>query len=181
MVFLILTQITLLIIPALIVVSLAHFLFTGNTPSITSPLSSRKYLLENISLNERSVFCDLGCGNSKLLLELSRKNPNAKYIGVDSSLVSFLLSKIGVIFSRRKNIYIKYADFFNLDFTSATHIYLWIYVKDMDKLFKKFKKELHPGALVYSLDFPFTLIEPKETINLGEDNKFGHTIYIYVF
>ena len=179
--FLILIQFVLIIISAFIVISFAHFLVTGNTPSITSPLSSRKYLLENILLDEKSVFYDLGCGNSKLLIELSRKNPNGKYFGVDNSLVSFLSSKLGVIFSRQKNIEIKFANFFNLDLTPATRIYLWIYVKDMEKLFKKFKKELRPGTLVYSLDFPFTSIEPKEIINLGKENKFGHTLYIYIF
>ena len=179
--FFVLIQLVLIIISAFIVISLTHFLFTGNTPSITSPSTSRKFLLENISLDKNSVFFDLGCGNSKLLIELSRKNSNAKYVGVDNSLMSFLLSKLAVIFSRQKNIEIKFADFFKLDLSPATHIYLWIYVKDMDKLFKKLKKELRHGTLVYSLDFPFTSIEPKEIIDLGKKNRFGHTLYIYVF
>lgn len=179
--FLLLIQLVLLIISALIVISLVHFLFTGNTPSIASPLSSRKYLLENIRLDEKSVFYDLGCGNSKLLIGLSRKNPTARYVGVDSSLVSYIESKLNVFLSKSKNISVRLSDFFNLDLSLATHIYLWIYVKDMDKLLKKFEKELQPGTLVYSLDFPFTSKKPTETIDLGKENKFGHTLYIYRF
>ncbi|MBP7785840.1 hypothetical protein KA062_01110 [Patescibacteria group bacterium] len=179
--FLIFTQVILIVISTLIVISLLHFLFTGNTPSITSPTSSRKYLLENIGLDEKSVFYDLGCGNSKLLVDLSRNNPTARYVGADSSLVSYIESKLNVLLSKSKNISIKFSDFFNLDLSSATHIYLWIYVKDMDKLLKKFEKELQGGTLVYSLDFPFTSKEPTETIDLGKENKFGHTLYIYRF
>jgi SAM-dependent methyltransferase len=179
--FLILIQLVLIVISALIVISLAHFLFTGNTPSITTPLSSRKYLFENIVLDDTSVFYDLGCGNSKLLIELSRKNPNTKYVGVDSSFVSFILSKVGVFLSKQKNISLKFADFYKLNLSSATHIYVWIYVSDMNKLYEKFKKELRPGTLVYSLDFPFTSMRPKEKINIGKENRFGHTLYIYIF
>lgn len=171
----------MLIISALIVISLVHFLFTGNTPTITSPLSSRKYLLENVVLDEKDIFYDLGCGNSMLLIELSKKYPEARFVGVDSSFVSFILSKINILFSKSRNISIKFSDFLNSNLSSATHIYLWIYVKDMDRLFKKLQKELHSGTLVYSLDFPFTSKKPAETINLGKENKFGHTLYVYLF
>jgi hypothetical protein len=51
----------------------------------------------------------------------------------------------------------------------------------VDKLLKKFKSELKEGTLVYSLDFPFSNKEPEEVRDLGKENRFGHTIYIYRF
>lgn len=179
--FLVFIQIILIIIPLFFVISLVHFLVTGNTPSITSPPYSRKFLMENIVFGEKSVFYDLGCGNSKLLIELSKRYPNIRYVGVDNSLSSYILSKLNVFLSKQKNISLKLADFYKLNLSSATHIYVWIYVKDMDKLYKKFKKELRPGTLIYSLDFSFTSIQPKETINIGKENRFGHTLFVYIF
>lgn len=173
--------IILALISSLIVLSLFHFLLTGNSPSVTSPATSRKMIIQKISLDENSVFYDLGCGNANLLKELSRVFPRASFVGIENSPISFLSSKILVLLGGFKNIEIKYGNFFNQDLSFATHIYLWIFVKDMDKLHKKFKSELKPGTLVYSLDFPFTNVNPDKVIDLGKDKKFGHTLYVYSY
>ena len=177
--FMAVVQIILIIISLSIVISLTHFLFTGNTPSLTSPLLAREYLLERISLDKSSVFYDLGCGNSKLLRSLAKKYPDSKFIGVDNSFFSYMFSKLAVSLCRLKNIDIRFENFLKSDLSSATHIYLWIYVKDINLLLGKLKKELKRHTLIYSLDFPFDDLNPVETIDLGRKKKFGHTLYIY--
>ncbi|HNU76201.1 MAG TPA: class I SAM-dependent methyltransferase [bacterium] len=177
--FILITQIILMIFPVLILVSLFHFLLTGNTPSINTPTSSIKYLSEIIPLDKDSVFYDLGCGNSKLLRSLSKKFKNTRFIGIDNSLISYIFSKIAVLLGNYKNIEIKYENFLTSDLSSATHIYLWIYVKDINLLLEKLKKELKKSVLIYSLDFPFEKLSPIEIINLGKEKKFGHTLYVY--
>lgn len=169
----------LLIISLIILISLTQFLLTGNTPFIISPASSREYLLEFMSLNKDSVLYDLGCGNSKLLRSLAKKFPSSKFIGIDNSFLPYLLSKTSVLFGHYKNVEIRFENFLRSDLTTATHIYLWIYVKDINLLLKKLKKELKKSVLIYSLDFPSDELSPIETINLGKDKKFGHTLYVY--
>ncbi|MFZ2663903.1 MAG: methyltransferase domain-containing protein [Patescibacteria group bacterium] len=163
------------------VVFILDVMLTGKSPLVTTPPHARQYLKDILNLNEKSVFYDLGCGTGSLLIECAYYYPHSKFIGVDNSPFSYAISKLRVIFSKSKNISIKYTNFFKVNLSQATHIYLWIYVKDMDKLLSKFERELKPGALLYSLDFPFSHKDPIKKINLGENNKFGHTIYIYEF
>lgn len=163
----------------LIVVSFLHFLLTGNTPSITTPISSINHLSKIISLDKDSVFYDLGCGNSKLLRSLAKNFPEARFIGVDNSFIPYLFSKIAVLLGNYKNIDIRFENFLKSDLSRATHIYLWIYVKDINLLLEKLKKELKKSVLIYSLDFPFEKLNPIEIINLRKEKKFGHTLYVY--
>ncbi|NMB91252.1 methyltransferase domain-containing protein [candidate division WWE3 bacterium] len=176
--FLYLISIVLCFIP---IVFILDVMLSGKSPLVTTPTHARQYLKDNLNLNENSIFYDLGCGTSSLLIKLSSSFPRSKIVGVDNSPFSYLISKIRILLNRSRNISIEYKDFFNVNLSQATHIYLWIYVKDMDKLLDKFKSELNTGTLVYSLDFPFSYKEPVERINLGETHKFGHTLYIYKF
>lgn len=171
----------LISLSVLVIMFLLDVLLTGKTPLVTTPYKSREKLINIIQLKENSVFYDLGCGTARLLVDLSKVYPSSKFIGIDNSPFSYIFSRIRIMLSRSKNISIRYGNFFDCDLSLATHIYLWIYVKDMDKLLNKFKSELKSGALVYSLDFPFSEKESEEIRDLGRESKFGHTLYIYKF
>jgi len=174
-------QIILTLSSVLVIVFLLDVLLTGKTPLVTTPSGSRKKLAEIFQLKENSVFYDLGCGTSKLLVECSKIFPSTKFIGIDNSPFACVLSRLRTVLNSSKNISIKFENFFKTDLSRATHIYLWIYIKDMNKLLTKFKSELKSGTLVYALDFPFSEKKPNEVVDLGERNKFGHTLYIYKF
>ncbi len=154
---------------------------TGKTPLVTTPLESRKKIIKILELKENSIFYDLGCGTGSLLIECSKAFPSSGFVGIDNSPFSYVFSKIGTRLSGSKNISVKFGNFFNYDLSQATHIFLWIFVKDMDKLLKKFKSELKPGTLVYSLDFSFSEKEAEKTVDLGRGSRFGRTLYIYRF
>jgi hypothetical protein len=169
------------LLPVIFIVFLLDVLLTGKTPLVTTPYKARKKIINIIKLNKNSVFYDLGCGISSLLVDLSKIYPSSKFIGIDNSPFSYLLSKVSILLNKSNNVSIKYGNFFNCDLSNATHIYLWIYVKDMDKLLNKFKSEVKQGTLVYSLDFPFSNKDPDKVLDLGSNNRFGHTLYIYRF
>jgi precorrin-6B methylase 2 len=170
-----------IVLSILVVVFLLDVLLTGKTPLVTTPSKSREMIVNIIKLDKNSVFYDLGCGTSRLLVDLSKVYPSTQFIGIDNSPFSYVLSKFRIKLCKSKNISIKYGNFFKCDLSNATHIYLWIYVKDMDTLLKKFNSELKQGTLVYSLDFPFSNKESEEVRDLGRENRFGHTLYIYRF
>ena len=172
---------TLLVLSILPVVFLLDVLLTGKSPLVTTPARSRYFLEDTLKLDETSIFYDLGCGTGALLTECAPRFPYAKFIGVDNSPFSYAISKIRVLLSESKNISIKFANFFDVDLSPATHIYLWLQVRDMDRLLSKFEGELKPGTFLYSLDFPFSQKDPTKKIDLGKDNKFGHTVYVYEF
>jgi ubiquinone/menaquinone biosynthesis C-methylase UbiE len=165
----------------LAVAFLLDVFLTGKTPLVTTPFESRKKIIKILELKESSVFYDLGCGTGSLLIECSKAFPSSGFVGIDNSPFSYILSRLRTRLNKPNNIYIKFGNFFDHDLSGATHIFLWIFVKDMDKLLKKFKSELKPGTPVYSLDFKFSEKIPEKTIDLGRENKFGHTLYIYRF
>ncbi|MBW6441623.1 hypothetical protein K0B04_01795 [Patescibacteria group bacterium] len=164
-----------------IVSSLIHFLITGNTPPLITPSSTREKLLEIIDLEKDSVFYDLGCGNGGFLIHLSKRFPKTKFVGIENSVIFYLVSKIRVFLSGRKNIKIKFGNFLYTDVSEATHLYMWIFVRDMDKLLEKFSKDLKNRAKVYSLGFTFTDKKPKEIVKVGNGKDFARIIYVYEF
>jgi SAM-dependent methyltransferase len=171
----------LLLFSLLIVFSLLHFLLTGNTPPLITPTNTREKLLEIMDLNESSIFYDLGCGNGRFLIYLSKRFPKTEFVGIENSVIFYVISKIKVFVSGRKNVEIKFGNFLNKDISEATHLYMWIFVRDMDKLLEKFSKELKNGSKVYSLGFTFTDKEPTEVLRVDDRKNFARIIYIYDF
>jgi len=170
-----------MLLSLIVIAFLLDVLLTGKTPLVTTPSKSREKIINVIKLDKNSVFYDLGCGTSRLLVDLSKIYSLSTFIGIDNSPFSYVLSRLRIVLNKSKNISIKYGNFFKCNLSNATHIYLWIYVKDMDKLLKKFNVELKEETLVCSLDFPFSKKEPEEVRDLGVENRFGHTLYIYKF
>lgn len=164
-----------------IVLSLLHFLLTGNTPPISTPKKSVEKIIQYIKLKDSDTFYDLGCGTGKFLFTLSKACPKTKFIGIESSLTTYITALFLSIFKVRRNTNIKFGNFFKINLSPATHIFLWIYIKDLDKLILKLKKELKPGTFVYSMDFPFSGIQPSDKIDLCKGKTFGHTLYVYIF
>jgi SAM-dependent methyltransferase len=164
----------------LILSSLILFLVTGNTPTISTPSESARDIINNLDLKKGETFVDFGCGFGGFLQKVSKRFPEAYFVGIENSLLAFLISKIRFIFGVG-NVDIKFMNFFDYDISNVDHIYLWIFVRDLDKLKEKFEKELKKGAKVYLLDFPFTGKEPKSILNLNQSAEFGHTLFIYEF
>lgn len=156
-----------------------RFLFTGNTPPIITPRDTRRKLIELFELDKGSVFYDLGCGDATFLIELSKKFPDSKFVGIENSLFYYLLSKINIALHRRTKIQILFGNFFKIDLTPATHIYSWIFSKDMDRLFNKIKAQRDMKKTLYSLGFPLTEVKASKVITLDENKRFAHTLYIY--
>lgn len=164
-----------------IVATLVHFLLTGNTPPLITPDVTREKLFQIMSLDERSVFYDLGSGNGGFLIRLSKRFPKTKCVGIENSVIFYLISRIRAFLSGRKNIKIKFGNFLNEDVSEATHLYMWIFVRDMDKLLEKFSRELKKGSKLYSLGFTFTDKDPIDIVKVGKGKDFARIIYVYEF
>ena len=151
----------------------------GKHSTISTPSESARDIINNLDLKKGETFVDFGCG-LRVLTKGIKRFPEAYFVGIENSLLAFLISKIRFIFGVG-NVDIKFMNFFDYDISNVDHIYLWIFVRDLDKLKEKFEKELKKGAKVYLLDFPFTGKEPKSILNLNQSAEFGHTLFIYEF
>lgn len=159
--------------------------FKNKVPFVTSPSSVSKDIAKALEVNDQSIVYDLGSGDGRILFYLAKTNPRAKYVGVENSIFPILLSKINLLFNKKKignSVEIINKDFFKQDLSNATHIFTYLYPNVMDELLPKFEKELKPGAKLVSLSFSFASKRPINEIDLGRGKyKLGRKLFVYQF
>lgn len=166
---------------ALLFLFIIHFFLTlgyllTKVPFVSSPRKLIPKILELMALKENQTLIDLGCGDSLFLIE-AEKRYRVKTIGYELSLPAWLLSKINIFLKRVKTkVYLK--NFFKANLSEADLIFCYLWPETMSKVSEKLKKELKPGARIYS--FAFALPDwPNEKMEyLDEKNKKGK-IFIY--
>ncbi|MEK7664526.1 MAG: hypothetical protein AAB361_00105 [Patescibacteria group bacterium] len=128
----------------------------GQAPFVPASQKAIGRVIKEIDLKENSIVFDLGCGDSRVLIECYKKQPKARYIGIEKGFLPFIIANFKVWKAgAKKSIKIKRCDFFKENLSSATHIYTYLYPEVMNKLLPKLEKELRPGAVLASLSFVF--------------------------
>jgi SAM-dependent methyltransferase len=159
--------------------------FRNQVPFVTTSNSILKDIEKALSIKDDSIVYDLGCGDGRILMYLSRMNPKAKYIGIENNLFPIILARIGSFFNNKKTknkIEIIKNDFFKQDLKNATHVFAYLYPHVMDDLLSKFEEELRPGTRLVSLSFGFMNKNPIEEIDLKRNKyRLGRKLYIYEF
>jgi len=128
----------------------------GRAPFVPANQKSVEEAVNELNLKEGGVVYDLGCGDGRVLLECYKRQPKAKYIGLERSLLPFLLAIFRVWRAgARGSIKIKKCNFFEEDLSNATHVYAYLFPEVMDELLPKLEKELKTGTVLVSPSFPF--------------------------
>ena len=139
-------------------------------------------IISALELKEKSVLFDLGCGDGRVLFAATKVDPHISCIGIEIAPFPFLLAKIKNIFSFSKNVRILYGNFFKINISSASHVFLYLFPEALDKLLPKFERELKVGSRVVSCDFEFSKRKPNKIFELkstkGQKNK---KLFIYDF
>ncbi|MFA6251311.1 MAG: hypothetical protein WC603_01660 [Candidatus Paceibacterota bacterium] len=159
--------------------------FRNKVPFVTASNAVLKDIAKALMITDDSVVYDLGCGDGRVLVYLSRLNPKAKYIGIENNILPLLLSRIESFWSNKKTgnkIEIINGDFFKQDLSKATHIFTYLYPNIMDELLSKFEKELKPGTKLVSLSFKFSGKNYSNEVDLMRSKyKLGRKLYVYQF
>lgn len=130
-----------------------------------------------------SVVYDPGCGDGRVLFAIAARNPGARCVGIELRIFPYLRA----LLLKRKhpdaNILLVRGNAFRQDLSEATHLYTYLYPEVMDRLLPKLQKEVRPGTILISLDFPFTDKEAEKTIPLAsaEEGKLGRMLHVYRF
>ncbi len=130
-----------------------------------------------------SVLYDPGCGDGRVLFAVARRNPGLHCVGIELRTFPYGCA----LWKKRRhpgmNVNFVRANAFAQDLSPATHLYTYLYPNVMDALLPKLEKELRPGTILLSLDFPFTHKQPVGTVPLvnAEEGKLGSMLYTYVF
>ena len=135
------------------------------------------------TLPHGSVVYDPGSGDGRVLRALAKRNPEARFIGIELRCMPYLLARRKAAKEGLLNIQFKRGDMFKENYGDATHIYTYLYAEVMDRLLPKLTEEVAPGTTLISLDFPFKGKEPEKKILLAsaQPHRLGTTLYVYRF
>lgn len=167
----ILIQIFLIIIVVAGAIQFFKILFLGQAPFIKTNRKIIKAILAEIDLNKKDIFYELGSGNASLLRQLAKKYPKNKLIGVENSLLPWLVSRIQVSLTK-SSVIIKKKDFNKLDLSQADYIYCFLNIEAMEKLEKKFHRQCQRGCIIISYIFQLPHSRPYQTIQIKNNQVY---------
>lgn len=135
------------------VIKLIHQVAPPFVPTPGDTVSSM-ISLANIEPGERVY--DLGCGDGRLLITAAEKGAFA--IGYELSLPTFLLAVFRTM--GKKNIRVRFGDFWTKDFSDADVIVCYLLSGKMQEFQRKIWPQLKPGCRVVSHSFSMPNVEP---------------------
>lgn len=117
-------------------------------------------------------FVDIGSGLGGLVLFLARRYEAGKFLGVEIAPLPWLLSYLRVTFNigrqANKSQFLR-ANYEALDFSEFDVVFAYLSPAAMSALWDKAKKEMRPGSLLISYEFPIIGVEPDLSIYI--ENK----------
>ena len=121
-------------------------------------------LLQPLPANLR--FIDLGCGLAGSLYQLSRRYPQAHFVGVETAPLVFLLAWLRCLL--RPNCQIRYRNLWQQPLGGFDVVYCFLSPAPMPRLWAKARAEMSPGALLISNSFAIPDVEPDQLIELHD-------------
>lgn len=162
-----------LLITFWIVLLSAAYAGVSAAPWVPTKSKQKRQIINSIDFKDGDTVYDLGCGTGTLLFETIKKNPNIHAVGIELSIVPYLVAKIRSIFY--KNVEIKFGNLFKKDISNANIVFIFLLSKSYPKLIKKLKVDLNPNTTIVVEAWPLQNIEPEKIIK--EDNLLP--VYIY--
>ena len=154
-------------------------ILSTNAPFIPTSKEVIDNIIENLQLTQNSVLYDLGCGDARILKRVVELKPDVNIIGIEIAFIQYFLAK----FYTRKNkqIKIRRENIFKADISDATHIFLYLYPKAVNKLIENIKKQCVQGIRIISCDFEIKSCKPINVVNLkNKHSKLCQKLFIYI-
>jgi 16S rRNA A1518/A1519 N6-dimethyltransferase RsmA/KsgA/DIM1 with predicted DNA glycosylase/AP lyase activity len=113
-------------------------------------------------VGETDVFYDLGSGDGRFVIAAAMKGASSYGVELDQLRVWYSRFWIWIL-RLGKNAKIINKDIFDVDFSNATVVCLYLLQETNNKIQKKLEKELKPGTRVVSVAFEFEDWIPEKT------------------
>lgn len=148
---------------------------TRGATFVTTAKVRIKTFLKNIQLEDGSTFVDLGCGDGRILRSVSEQK-NLRLIGYEINLFAYFLSRL-LCFGYR-DIEIKNKSFWKADLSEADVVFCYLFPDVMGDLTQKLIRELKPGSMVISCNFPLKGEQPLKVLR-PQNTRHNEPIFIY--
>ncbi len=133
--------------------------------------------LDAVHMKPGEILIDLGCGDGRVL-RAARSRYHVTTIGYELNPLACLNALIRSFAIR--GVDIRRRNFFDADLTNADVVFCYLFPDVMEDLSKKLLKELKPGSIFVSCNFPLPGFEPKKVLRPG-GSLHNDPIYIYEF
>lgn len=161
----------LLVFPFLVSVAYAS---ASAAPWVPSRGKTRKLILDHIHLEPGDHFVELGCGDARILLDLARRYPLARFTGYELSLPMVIIAKLRCL--RHRNIQIRFKSAFRFHDSSATHIFMFLTKGAYTALTPRLLSTLLPGTHLYAEVWPLPNLVPTTILSAPKTEKIFHYI-----
>lgn len=153
-------------------------IFSTDAPFIPIPKESIDNIIVNLQLTKDSVLYDLGCGDARILKRVIELKPSINVVGVEIAFIPYLLAKF---YTRKyKQIEIKRENIFKVNISDATHIFLYLYPKAVNKLIDNIRNQCTQGTHIVSCDFEIKSCKPINIVDLkNKHSKLCQKLFIY--
>jgi SAM-dependent methyltransferase len=105
---------------------------------------------------------DIGCGDGRLLLRLSKALPDAQFVGVESAPVLYLVARWRC--RKQANCVIHFGDFWKLDWSPYDVVFAFLSPEPMLRVWRKAGREMEANAVLLSLAFVVPGIEESRLV-----------------
>ncbi len=112
-------------------------------------------------------FIDLGSGCGGLLHHLRKARPDGDYHGIEAAPLPFLLSQCRSVFGAT-GCRLSWGDFWNRDLAPYDVVYAYLSPVPMVALWRKARREMHPGSILISNSFAVPGVEPECCLELND-------------
>ena len=150
-----------------------------------SPMPSNSHMQQAVikqldRLNSQGNIVDAGSGFGYLLFKLSKKRPNARYIGLETSLIPHYCAKLIyklVGLHHEHHITFIRRDIYEYDYSNTDVIVCYLYPKGMQKLYEVLKQQHIKHIYIISVAFAINELKP---IQIVQCSDLYHTkVYTY--
>lgn len=120
---------------------------------------------------------DIGSGLGGLVLDLSRRRPDAQVTGIELAPLPWVLSRLRARLSGSRAQFLR-GDYESLDFAHYDVVFAYLSPAVMTALWRKAEAEMLPGSMLVSYEFKISARAPDKTIVTTAG---GPLLYIWCF
>ena len=182
----------LIVLPVLVTISFAIFLVSLLFFYLSGFISlmfgapyislSHKYIRKILSFGNlfaNDTFYDFGCGDGRILISGVSDFNVLKAVGYEIAPWPYFKTLFSIKLNRLKKINVFRKNFLKADIGEATFIYLYLFIKLVDKVAYKIAKEGTPGTKILCVQFPIDINKHAEFELLKSTQIDNLTIYLY--
>ncbi|MFH1404775.1 MAG: class I SAM-dependent methyltransferase [Patescibacteria group bacterium] len=129
-----------------------------------------------LDLKQGEIVYELGCGDGRLCFYLAKKY-GVNAVGVELSLLQYMVAMIRKVVGGYKNVSIKFGNAMSRNLSEADAVYMFVMPDFYRDIRPKFEKELKQGARVASYVWPIPDWEPVQV----DTKEAEQDVYLYIF